>query len=226
MNAPLKTTNLNNCFICQEQVMEIDGQANYFDTFGLEESDEVFLEKAFGKVHSKCLEQSKWGKVWYKKRLYRYEHILGYTSIPVDETSVLMIKNSEKEAVIIYSSGTYFPVVISDLQNGIYTENGIMIPQNMEVNLEFNNSNFAEHLRRDLKLHKTFPFPTLLQDLNLEDRYYMDILKFSYLQFDKHLERDWNYNWISCYLSYPVLLPKNTIQVMRKWGIAIPDSLR
>lgn len=224
MNSPLKITNLENCFICREQVMEIDGQANYFDTFDLEESDELFLERAFGEVHSTCLEQSKWGKIWYKKRLYRYEHILEYASVPVDDKSVLMVKNSKEEAVIIYSSGTYFPFFLADLKNGIHTENGILIPQRMEINLEFNNTAFAEQLRVDLKLNNTFPFPTLLKDLNLEDYYHMDILNTSYLLFDKRLERNWRYNWISCYLCYSILLPKNMEEVLRKWGIAIPGS--
>jgi hypothetical protein len=154
--------NLDQCIFCKGPVLEIRGQFEKLDTYFLTKEDELFLHKIYGSCHSSCMQESKWGGAWYKKRL-EYARNMGFRVVAMGGNYCLLDRGQAWE--VYYADGTKASLGKEELHQA----SGIM-QMKQQYNLELDDTLIVVAIRATLEAEGSYTLWKLIEHLKIEDR--------------------------------------------------------
>jgi hypothetical protein len=209
--------NLDSCFVCNKPVLELDGQYEHFQAYGLNDEDSwVFQQNVIGKCHDTCISSSEFGTFWYHKTL-SIKIVQKYHAYEIDGSQVLLIRYWDEEIIVLNKNGTSVRFFLDELKKAKQTRDGIVVSRSLELNVEMDYVDKAEQVRSQLLGEKKVPLKSLYELLELEDQFsHPEIHATSYLVYDRALKRYWVGSWISSQCIYNVLIPADAIKKLEE----------
>ena len=154
--------NLDQCIFCKGPVLEIRGQFEKLDTYFLKKEDELFQHKIYGSCHSSCMQESKWGAAWYKKRL-EYARNMGFRVVTIAGNYCVLDRGQAWE--LYYTDGTKASLGKDELHQA----SGILQIKQL-YNVELDDAQLVTSIRATLEEEGSYPLWKLIEHLKIEDR--------------------------------------------------------
>lgn len=210
-------SNAPHCFICSEEVLELTGQYQNLQPYGLEDEHPIILSHAFGKCHSTCLEKSKWGKKWYEITLRQLKEVQKYKQLDLD-FSHFFYRNAYDDCFFLYKKGSLLTLTNNEINKGEKVGNDFYIIKNQVFSLDLNQSDTKKKIMMDLETKKEIPLKVITDQLGITEKFHpISDIKEMTLKYNKPLAKQCFGNWISGELKYLIILPNDSIEPVKRF---------
>lgn len=205
---------LENCSICGEPVLELEGQFELLASYlpGLDD-DALTLS---GEVHTSCLIASPMRAAWALAKIDYLQSTQGLALLSQQHGWTILFHSRLRELVAVHDDG----VSVEIAGNGAPCtpcEGGGRIKVECDAHFSFSDRAFVSTVQTELTSKKRVPLSLFVDELGIRDRlHWPDVLKTGYFEFSRQLRRDWSAVQISGRLSFHRFVPEPVFQAFKQ----------